>query len=43
MAKNKGIDDPKVQATTEDVNGKGLLKEGGIQDPRIGMLHLRCY
>ena len=31
-AKNKGVVDPKVQATIEDLKGKGLLEE--VEEPR---------
>ena len=31
-AKNKGVVDPKAQATTEDLKGKGLLEE--VEEPR---------
>jgi hypothetical protein len=33
-AQNKGIVDPKVQATTTDVKGKGLLLEEADMKPR---------
>jgi hypothetical protein len=33
-AQNKGADDPKVQVTSADVKGKGLLPEEGDLNPR---------
>jgi ribosomal protein L35 len=34
LAQNKGFVDPKVQVTTADVKGKGLLLEEGYLKPR---------